>query len=110
MSVNDKRLTIERMENALEWRALCDDEYAEKKTAVLRCEILCKRVRARVFVTEEGSVDLRKAKAEGHSDVIDADDAYVAATVAFERLRASRETADSLIEATRTVEASRRKS
>jgi hypothetical protein len=107
--LNDKRLTIERMENALEYRATTDDEYAEKKTDVLRCEILCKRVRARVFVAEEGSVDLRKAKAEGHGDVIAADEALVDATVAFERLRASRETADSLIEATRTVEASRRK-
>ena len=97
------------MENALDWRACCDDEYAELKTDVLRCEILCKRVRARVFVIEEGSVDLRKAKAEGHTDVIAADEALVKATVAYERLRASRETADSLIEATRTVEASRRK-
>jgi hypothetical protein len=97
------------MEDALEYRANSDDEYAELKTGVLRCEIFCKRVRARVFVTEEGSVDLRKAKAEGHIDVIAADDSLVAATVAYERLRASRETADSLIEATRTVEASRRK-
>lgn len=93
----------------MEYRATTDDEYAERKADVLRCEILCKRVRARVFVGEEGAIELRKAKAEGHGDVIAADDAYIAATVAYERLRAARGTADILIEAFRTVEASRRK-
>lgn len=106
----DKRLTQERMEAALDYRAVSDDDYAELKADVLRCEILCKRVRARVFVAEEGSVEARKAKAEGHSEVIAADESYVTATLAFERLRASRETADILIDAFRTVEASRRKS
>ena len=107
--MNDKALTLSRMEDALDYRATSDDKYAVLKTNVLRCEILCKRVRARVFVSEEGGVEVRKAKAEGHSDVIAADEALVAATVAYERLRASRETADMLIEAFRTVEASRRK-
>ena len=107
--MSDKRLTVERMENALEYRAQTDDEYADLKTDVLRCEILGKRIRARVFVGEEGSIELRKAKAEAHEDVILADDALVAATVAYERLRAARGTADILIEAFRTVEASRRK-
>lgn len=97
------------MESALEYRATSDDSYADLKTNVLRCEILCKRVRARVFVQGEGSVDLRKAKAEGDSEVIAADESLCQATVAFERLRASRETADILIDAFRTVEASRRK-
>ena len=107
--MSDKRLTLARMENALEYRATSDDEYAQSRADVLRCEILCKRVRARIFVTEEGAIELRKAKAEGHSEVIGADEAYIAATLAHERLRASRGTADILIEAFRTVEASRRK-
>jgi hypothetical protein len=107
--LSDKRITQERMESALDYRASSDDHYAELKANVLRCEILCKRVRARIFVSEDGSVDLRKAKAEGHSEVIAADESYCEATVAFERLRASRETADILIDAFRTVEASRRK-
>jgi hypothetical protein len=97
------------MEDALEFRATSDDEYAEARASVLRSEILCKRVRARVFVTEEGAIEVRKAKAEGHSEVIAADEAYIAATLAYERLRAARGTADILIEAFRTVEASRRK-
>jgi hypothetical protein len=107
--LSDKRLTQARMEDALEFRATTDDDYAIRKADVLRCEILCKRVRARVMVSEEGAMDLRKAKAEGHGEVIAADDALVEAVDSFERLRASRETADILIEAFRTVEASRRK-
>jgi hypothetical protein len=107
--LSDKRLTLERMENALDYRASTDDDYGLKKTEVLRTEILCKRVRARIMVTEEGAMELRKAKAEGHGEVIAADDAYIAATLAYETLRASRGTADLLIDAFRTVEASRRK-
>jgi hypothetical protein len=98
------------MEDALEYRATTDDAYAELRAAVLRTEILCKRVRSRVFVAGEGSVEMRKAQAEGHQDVIAADDAYIEATLEYERLRASRATADILIDAFRTVEASRRKS
>jgi hypothetical protein len=98
------------MEDALDYRATTDDEYADKKTDVLRLEILCKRVRARAFLTQDGSVESRKAASEGHQDVIKADEDYVKATVEFERLKASRETADILIDAFRTVEASRRKS
>lgn len=97
------------MENALDYRATTDDAYAEKKTAVLRLEILCKRVRARAFLDQTGSVESRKAAAEGHSDVMKADEQYVEATLEFEVLKASRETADILIDAFRTVEASRRK-
>ena len=42
--------------------------------------------------------------------MIKADEDYVSAVMEFERLKASRETADILIDAFRTVEASRRKS
>ena len=105
----EKPLTLERMVAAINWRAECDDQYAELKGDVLRCEILCKRVRARVFVGEEGSVDLRKAKAEIHPDTMAADDELISAIIAFEKLRASRESADSVVEGTRTAEASRRK-
>jgi hypothetical protein len=98
------------MENALEHLSDTDDPFAEVKTNMLRCEILCKRVRARIFVTEEGSVEVRKAKAEVHEEAIRADDAYCEATLAFERLRASRARAEIVIDVFRTLEASRRKS
>lgn len=103
------KLTIEQMEADLTERAEGDELYAEAKTEVLRREIFAKRVRARVFVTEDGSVDARKAKAEGHADVEAADEMLIDATADFERLKARRETLDIRIESTRTVEASRRK-
>lgn len=87
-----------------------DDAFAAAKTDVLRCEILSKRSRARVFVTETGSVEMRKAAAEGHSDVISADDALVAATLEYEGLKARRSRAEIVIDVFRTLEASRRKS
>ena len=103
-------IDINRMEAALEHLSDTDEPFAEAKTNMLRCEIVCKRVRARVFIQEEGSVEVRKAKAEGHSEVIAADDAYVEATLAFESLRASRSRAEIVIEVWRSVNASQRKS
>lgn len=93
----------------MEFLANTDLPYAEAKTALLRNEILCKRVRARLFVSGEGSVEMRKAHAEGHSEVATADDALVAATLEFETLRARRQRAEILIDVYRTLEASRRK-
>lgn len=86
-----------------------DESFAEAKTAVLRCEILTKRARARIFVSGDGSVELRKAAAEGHSDVIAADDAYIEATLTFEGLKARRSRAEILIDVWRSVESSRRR-
>jgi hypothetical protein len=87
-----------------------DIPFAEAKTQLMRCEIICKRVRARVFVTGMGSVENRKAEAEGHGEAIQADDAYIAATLAFESLKARRSRAEIVIDVWRTLEASRRKS
>jgi hypothetical protein len=94
----------------MEFLAETDHTYAEAKTSLLRCEILCKRVRARVFPAGEGSVELRKAQAEVHPDVQFADDALIAATLEFEALKARRIRAEILIDVWRSVEASRRKS
>ena len=98
------------MEAAMEYLAETDRKYAEAKAAMLRSEILCKRVRARAFLESEGSVEHRKAAAEGHTDVIAADDSLCTATLAFESLRAIRNRAEVVIEVWRSVEASRRKS
>lgn len=99
-----------RMESAMEFLADTDEPYAQAKTNLLRNEILAKRVRARIFVTADGSVEMRKAHAEGHGEVIGADDALVAATLEFETLRARRQRAEILIDVWRSVESSRRKS
>ena len=93
----------------MQFLAETDHAIAEAKTALLRYEILCKRVRARHFLTGEGSVDARKAAAEGAGEVIEADDALIAATLSFEALKAKRQRAEILIDVFRTLEASRRK-
>lgn len=93
----------------MEYLAETDDQYALAKADLLRTEILAKRIRARVFVSESGSVEARKAAAEAHSEVIEVDDALVQATVTFETLKARRSRAEILIDVYRTLEASRRK-
>jgi len=108
--LSDKAITIDRMEGAMEFLAESDESFAILKTDLLRAELLAKRVRARVFVTGEGSVEMRKAHAEGHGDVIEADDTLIEATLNFERLKAQRSRAELVIDVWRTCEASRRKS
>ena len=87
-----------------------DISFAEAKTHLMQTEIMCKRIRSRVFVTETGSVEARKAAAEVHKDVIEADDGYVAATLEYETVKARRSRAEIVIDVFRTLEASRRKS
>lgn len=90
--------------------ALSDAEYADRKTDLLRSEIMCKRVRARIYLTASGSsVDARKAEAETNADVIAADDELIKATAAFELLKARRQRAEIVVDVFRTLEASRRK-
>jgi hypothetical protein len=103
-------VTQDRMEAALEYLSETDEPFAEAKTQVLHCEILCKRVRARVLVTEEGAMDLRKAKAEIHEDVVDADLGLCEAVEHFETLKAKRSRAEIVIDVWRSVNASQRKS
>jgi len=87
-----------------------DVAYALAKADLLRSEIIAKRIRARLFAAGSGSVEARKADAEGHSEAIGADDALIAATVTFETLKAKRSRAEILIDVWRSVESSRRKS
>jgi hypothetical protein len=103
-------ITLERCENAMFFLAESDDSFALAKTDVLRAEILAKRVRAKVFVLKEGSIEARKAFAENEAEVVAADDELLRATLEYESLRAKRQRAELLIDVFRTVEASRRKS
>jgi hypothetical protein len=99
----------QRMELAMEFLADSDEPFAEMKTLVARSEILCKRARARVFLTSDGNVETRKAAAETHVEVCAADDTYIAAMKEFETLRAKRGRAEILIDVWRSLNASMRK-
>lgn len=97
------------MEAAMNFLAETDESYAQAKTNLLRSEILCKRIRARVYTFVEGNVEARKAQAETNQEVVTADDEYIKATLDFETLKARRSRAEILMDVWRTLEASRRK-
>ena len=99
----------ERVGKAMRYPAETDLPYAEAKAALESSEILRKRVRARVFLTEDGTVAERQAEAETHHDTEAADDQYVHAIKAFEELKARRQRAELLIDVWRSLEATRRK-
>lgn len=87
-----------------------DDAYAEYMASKLRCEILVKRVRARAFLSADGSVEVRKAKAEVNPEVDEADKYLVEAVLYLEGLKAKRSRAEIVIDVWRSINASQRKS
>ena len=98
-----------QMEKALHHLAGTDDEYARAKMDLERAEILRKRTRSRVFLTEAGTVAERNAAAETSEEVGVADDAYIAAIGKYEGLKASRQRAELIIEVWRSLNAARRR-
>lgn len=103
-------IDADKMDGAMNYLAETDLPFAKAKTDLLRCEILAKRIRARMYMTGEGSVEARKAAAEGSAEVIEADDQLIAATLMFEQLKARRSRAEIVVDVFRTLEASRRRS
>jgi hypothetical protein len=77
--------------NVLTYLAHTDGDYAAAKAQLESTEILRKRVRARHFLTSDGSVAERNAEAETHDEVEAADDAYIKALTEFEKLKAHRQ-------------------
>jgi hypothetical protein len=70
---------------------------------------LCKHVRALVYETTDGKVDERKQAVERAERVVQAEDRRLNAVLAFEKLKAERETKQLIIEVWRSVEATRRR-
>ena len=106
MELNE--LDDDRVGKILTYLSRTDDEFAVAKANLENAEILRKRVRARAFIESEGSVAERNAESELHDDVQAADDAYIAARVAFEKLKAHRERGDQFVEIYRTLSSNRR--
>jgi alpha-galactosidase len=102
-------ITQERMEQAMTYLAQTDHEYAEQKAELERSEIFRKRTRATVFLTVDGTVAERQAKAEIHNNVTDSDDRYIQCVKLFETLKARRERAEIVIDVWRSLNAARRK-
>jgi hypothetical protein len=107
MNINE--LNEEKIGEVLTYLARTDDEYAMAKADLERSEILRKRVRSRVFLSEEGTVAERQAEAEVSEDTQAADDAYISALGKFEALKAKRQRGELIVDVFRTLEASRRR-
>jgi hypothetical protein len=87
-----------------------DPNFAEAKTEVERATWLCKHSRAIVYEAVDGkSVEDRKQAVERHEKVIAAEERRLSAVLAFEKLKAERETKQLIIEVWRSVEATRRR-
>ena len=102
-------ITQERMEMAMTYLAETDKDYALEKAELERSEIGRKRARATVFLTVDGTVAERQAKAEIHETVTQSDDRYIECVKIFETLKARRERAEIVIDVWRSLNAARRK-
>lgn len=107
----DPIIDEERLERALTFLAESDRHYAECKAELARSEILCKRVRARIYLETPSTetVAVRNAMTETAKDVCDADEGYCRRLREFETLKAQRQRAEIVIDVWRSLEASRRK-
>jgi hypothetical protein len=103
-------ITEQRAEEAFEFLRDSTERIGSARGAYERAEIMRKRVRKRIFVGSEGSVAQREALAEIHEDVINIDDQYIEAVVAFETLRAKRDIETIALDVWRTESANRRRS
>jgi hypothetical protein len=97
------------MEKALAFLATTDEKAAELKTQSLRMEYVVDLARKRIFLTENGSIEQRKALAETHPDVQEAIGNYLDSVEEYEKVKARRVTAELLIEVWRTTSANMRR-
>lgn len=104
-------ISREQVSDAVRFIGETDHEYAEAKTEVERASWLCKHVRAIVYETtdREDKVDERKQAVERHEKVVSAEERRLAAVLAFEKIKAERETKQLIVEVWRSVEATRRR-
>lgn len=104
-------ISREQVDAALLFIGETDEQYAEAKAEVERCELRCKRARAFAYTATDSTakVDDRKAKVEENERVITNETLRLDAFVAYEKLKAKRETQFLLIEVFRTLEATRRR-
>lgn len=101
-------ITEQQLENALLFLAESDHEYANEKAQLERSNILCKRVRSRIFLAATGTVAERSARAEIEAETEQADDDYCKTIAKFETLKARRERAEIVVRVYQTLEATRR--
>lgn len=103
-------ITREQCADAVREIGESDHNYAEAKTEVERATWLAKHTRALVYESVEGkSVEDKKQAVERHDRVSAAEDRRINAVLAFEKIKATRETKQLIVEVWRSVEATRRR-
>jgi hypothetical protein len=102
-------LNESKVGEVLTYLSRTDEEFAVAKCNLESAQILQKRVRARLFLSADGSVAERNAEAEISDEAQAADDAYISAKLVFEKIKAHRERGELMIDVFRTLEASRRR-
>lgn len=103
-------ISREEVGEALRFIAETDHDYAEAKTEVERSTWLCKHTRAIVYESVSGkSVEDRKQAVERAEKVVAAENRRIEAILAFESIKAKRETKQLVVEVWRSVEATRRR-
>lgn len=94
---------------ALRYLAESDQQIAEAKAKLKADEIRLKITEAQEFLSADGSVAERQAKAKASDAFLNAVGEYENAYADYEILHAKRERAQTMIDVWRTIEASRRR-
>jgi hypothetical protein len=98
----------EKVEKALRYLADTDERIGELKADVARWDYLIKLRESKHYLTHEGTIDERKAKAKCEADVVSAYEYQYSAIAAYEAVKAKRERAVILVDLWRSINASRR--
>jgi hypothetical protein len=96
------------MEKALRYLAETDDTVAEAEGELQASEYLFSLVKDRIFLTSEGTVAERNARAGCANESLEAHQKYIHALIRLKQIKAKRETESQVIGVYRTQEASRR--
>jgi len=101
-------ITDDRRDKSIRYLAETDSEMAEAEGESMRREFMLDLVKDRCFLTSDGSVAERNAKAGTAVDVSRAHEEWVQAIVAFKRIKAKRETERVVWETWRSENSNRR--
>jgi autonomous glycyl radical cofactor GrcA len=97
-----------KLEKAMNYLAMTDQECAEAKANVARTEFMAKVTEALSFKMAEGNIEARKAEARVSPGVREAWEAHFKAIESYEVIRARRQRAELVVDIYRTQSANRR--
>jgi uncharacterized protein YdeI (YjbR/CyaY-like superfamily) len=104
-----EELTPEKAAEIQTWLATTDLKFAELRGEMEMAELLCRKVRSRMFLAADGNNEERKHEAEIADETQAADDAYIAAKVEYEKLKARRERGEKWWTMWQSLESTRRR-